>query len=114
MFLREYANKTYDVAPYYFAKLLVDTPIMLLTPFIGTLIVYFSVGLERTAAQFFAHYISLTFCALCSASFGYLLSAMFENDQVATSIAPLFIMPLMLFGGLFTNNAESPPYVAWI
>ena len=80
VFLREYANKTYDIAPYYFAKLLVDTPIMLLTPLIGTLIVYFSVGLERSAEQFFSHYIVLTFCALSSASFGYLLSAMFEND----------------------------------
>ena len=114
VFLREQANKMYRVLPYYISKLIVDTPVMLVTPMLATLIIYWSIGLASTVEQFFGAYLIQVMCALAASSFGYLLSSIFENETAATSLAPLFIMPMMLFGGLFTNNAEAPGWLGWI
>jgi len=114
VFLREQANHMYRVFPYYISKLTADTPMLLITPMISTLIIYWTMGLARTVEQFFVCYIIQTLCALGAASFGYFLSSMFDSEATATSIAPLFIMPMLLFGGLFTNNVESPVYLRWI
>lgn len=114
VFLREQANKMYRVFPYYMSKLIVDTPILLLTPMIACLMTYWAIGLENTVDQFFGCYLVLVLCAMAAASLGYFLSSLFENEAAATSLAPLFIMPMLLFGGLFTNNASAPEFLAWI
>ena len=46
VFLREQANKMYSVFPYFMAKTIMDTPILILTPFLATVIPYFGLGLE--------------------------------------------------------------------
>ena len=51
---------------------------------------------------------------MAAASLGYFLSSLFENEATATSLAPLIIMPMLLFGGLFTNNVEAPAFLGWI
>ena len=48
VFLREQANKMYDVFPYFMAKTLMDTPMLMITPMIATLITYFGTGMENT------------------------------------------------------------------
>lgn len=48
VFLREQANKMYSVFPYFMAKTLMDTPMLLFTPFMATVITYFGLGLEKT------------------------------------------------------------------
>ena len=59
-------------------------------------------------------YFILFLCANAAASFGYLLSSLFESESAASSLAPVFVMPMMLFGGLFTNNNEAPEWLSWI
>lgn len=46
-------------------------------------------------------------------SFGYILSSLFESETAATAIAPVFAMPMLLFGGLFANNNTTPAWLAW-
>jgi hypothetical protein len=50
VFLREQANKMYSVFPYFMAKTLMDTPILLFTPFLATIICYFGTGMEFTVS----------------------------------------------------------------
>ena len=59
MFLREQANNMYDVSSYYLAKILTETPVLLITPMIFSVIVYFKIGLMITASQFFYFYLIL-------------------------------------------------------
>jgi hypothetical protein len=40
----------YSVTAYYLAKILIETPILALTPMIFALIVYFGIGLTITAS----------------------------------------------------------------
>ena len=37
----------YRVFPYYVSKMIVDTPVMLITPMLATLITYWSLGLDQ-------------------------------------------------------------------
>ena len=46
VFLREQANKMYGVAPYFMAKTLTDIPIIILTPLITTILLYFALNLS--------------------------------------------------------------------
>ena len=48
MFLREQANKMYSVFSYFFAKVIVDTPVLLISPFVASMIMYWPVGFEYT------------------------------------------------------------------
>lgn len=44
VFLREQGNKTYDVFPYYYSKVVAELPTTIIPPFIQMLICYFAIG----------------------------------------------------------------------
>ena len=113
VFLREQANKMYSVFPYFMAKTLMDTPILLFTPLLATVMAYFGLSLESSVKQFFGFYLIMTLQAQAAASLGYFLSSIFANEQMAQSVAPLAVFPMLLFGGLFANN-DSVPWLSWI
>jgi ABC-type multidrug transport system permease subunit len=89
VFLRELANKMYSVPAYYFAKLMVDIPVLCVGPMVFSLIVYFKIGVVFNAAAFFVFYLVMLLIAYSSSSFGYLLSCMFTNGELAVGLAPL-------------------------
>ena len=39
---------------------------------------------------------------------------MFESPELTMAIGPLFIMPLVLFGGLMSNNDAQFEWLSWI
>jgi len=45
VFLREQANKMYSVFPYFMAKTLMDTPMLLFTPMVATILTYFGLDM---------------------------------------------------------------------
>lgn len=47
VFIREYSNQMYDILPYYMTKLMIDMPLMILTPLLMELIIYWSVGFKH-------------------------------------------------------------------
>lgn len=112
--MREYANKMYTVSTYYTAKVIQDTPILLVTPILYSLIVYFGIGLTITAGHFFYFLLILTLVVFSSASYGYMLSSLFSDMETAVELAPLVLIPIMLFGGLFTNSDSYPSWISWL
>ena len=50
----------------------------------------------------------------CASSFGYLLSAIFTNAQIAVQISPVVMIPFMMFGGFFANSSSYPDWVTWL
>lgn len=104
MFLREQANKMYYTFAYYFAKTVIDFPMLFFTTLVGVLITYFAISFEFTAEQFFMHLLSIILINMYAQALGIFLSSLFESELGATQIAPVFVMPFLLFGGLFTNN----------
>lgn len=104
----------YTVSTYYTAKVTTETPVLLITPLLYTVIVYFGIGLTRDAGEFFYFYLILTLVVFTSASYGYFLSSIFNNMEAAVTLAPLVMLPIMLFGGLFTNVDTYPKWITWL
>ena len=104
----------YSVPPYYMAKILVETPLMTLSPMLYTVIIYFKIGTTITASQFFYFYLITLLVAHNSASLGYFFSSIFNNEETAVGLAPIIMMPIILFSGFFSNAGSYPAWTAWI
>jgi len=48
VFLREQANKMYDVLPYYVAKIMSELPSFIVPPMIFSLITFFGIGFTQS------------------------------------------------------------------
>jgi len=99
VFLREQANRMYNVVPYYLGKMIVDIPIVAISSLLFVSLLYFGVGLTITAHQFFIFYAANYLTGEAAASLGYLVSSMFDHEETAVELAPVIAMPIILFGG---------------
>jgi len=45
---------------------------------------------------------------------GLFISSFTKDVSSATAIAPVFTMPMILFGGFITNTSTTPAWLAWI
>lgn len=93
---------------------MIETPVMLVAPFLYSIIVYFGIGLTITAKQFFIFYGIVCLTSLSSASYGYLISSIFSKVEDAVAVGPLIMMPIILFGGVFTNVDTYYKWITWL
>ena len=47
-------------------------------------------------------------------SMGYLISCIFNDFTVANMLAPILMMPFMLFGGFYANLNSLPGWLVWL
>ena len=104
----------YGVGSYFTAKITMDTPILILSPFIAANIMYWPMGLEYSFTQFAQFYLSLFLMGQCAASLGYFVSTAFTNEVIGLALAPLAAMPMILFGGYMANNESMDPWLEWV
>ena len=45
---------------------------------------------------------------------GYMISCAAPNVNIALAVGPTFLIPLMLFGGLFLQNSTIPVWLEWL
>ena len=110
VFLREQANNMYSPVAYFIAKNMVETPPIFIAPLLQLLIMYFGFGY----VHFGLVYLAMLITAMTAFGIGLLISAGAQNVNSATSIAPLFTMPFVLFGGFIANNEAIPSWLNWI
>lgn len=104
----------YTVPTYYIARIMVEVPIISFLPMLYTIIIYFGVGTTVTASQFFYFYLIGLLVCHCAASFGYFFSSIFNHEETAVQVAPIFVMPIILFSGFFSNVGTYPDWIMWI
>merc|ERR1712013_856984 len=104
VFKKEHYGGMYRVDTYFIAKQLVDLPLYLVEPVILTTILYWMVGLNSDVGRFFVACGIVLLVTQVVLSVGYLLSCVSPNVDVALGIAPVVIIPFMLFGGFFLNS----------
>lgn len=104
----------YNVSPYFATKTIAEFPITILKPMLTSCILYFGIGLTRSASKFFLFYLSLFLCSLTSQSLGYFLSSIFNQEETAVQLAPIILMPMVLFSGFFSNSGSYPVWISWI
>lgn len=114
IFLREHFNGMYRTDVYFISKNLAELPFTLFLPLLFISIAYYMIGLYAPAENFFICAGLLMLVANAAVSFGYMISCLARNLNMALAIAAPLLIPLMLFGGLFINVDSIPVYFIWI
>ncbi len=115
IFLREQNSGLYGVYAYYIARIFPETLMAIFFPCILTPITYFLVGLSTTQVSSF--FINLLFCimvSLCGNAMAILLGCLTSDVKVASGLAPLFFLPLLMCSGFYSNIASLPLYTRWV
>lgn len=114
IFLREQANQLYSVTPYYISKLLIDLPLMLFTPALIMAITYYPIGFFRNFTAVWHCYLANELLVQTASALGLAISVLSPNLVFAQTIAPAFVMPILLFAGLMVNVSTITPILRWI
>ena len=77
-------------------------------------IYYYMVGMNQDFDRFLMACLIVLLVTQVVVSFGYFISCIAPNLQVALALAPPLIIPVMLFGGFFLQNGSSPVWLSWL
>ena len=114
VFLREYSNNLYRIAPYYLTKIIIELPLIFLSPLLMQVIIYWLVGFRNSPQAFAMQYGALFVLAHCAAALGYMVSALAPNFPTAAKIGELFVIPMTLFGGLLVQMNTVFVWLRWL
>ncbi|KFM65486.1 Protein white, partial [Stegodyphus mimosarum] len=114
IFLREHWNGMYRTDVYFLCKTLAEAPLLIFMTVLFTSILYWMVGLNSDYQAFLICLAIVILVANTAASFGYMVSCISGSLNIALSIGTPLLMPLLLFGGFYLNNASVPAYFIWI
>lgn len=93
---------------------MVEFPLLAVIPMVTTLIIYFKIGLTITAGQFWYFYFIHFLLVQCGASLGYFISCLFEHEETAVGLTGIIVMPMVLFGGQFSNSGTLQAWISWL
>lgn len=114
VFLREYRAGYYGLTAYYFSKVLVELPYQIIFPALLLLISYYMIGLNPAFSAYLLSASLLIFCAITGTAIGTFISALFDEVGMALAFLPLFLLPVLLFSGLFLNSGNFPVWLSWL
>jgi len=111
VFLREYAARQYRVAPYFLSKTLAEMPVVLVGQVLTFLVAYWIMGLHGS----FAGLVAITWAlGVASSSLALVIGCGVASGQKALQLAPLALIPQMLFSGLFLPVEKIPLSLRWV
>jgi len=110
VFLREYAAHQYGVLPYFISKTLVEMPVVLMSQILTFAVTYFWMGLKGNVLLLVGVSWLL---GIASSSLALLVGCGVASAQKAIQLAPLTLIPQMLFSGLFVPVAKIPLSLRW-
>lgn len=114
VFIREQQAASYSPGLYFLSKAVSEFPVQLITCFLECVIIYFSTVLVVDAGRFF-HYFAIIFAVFqTAAGLGLAISATVSSFQLASALAPLLIVPMMMAAGLMANTDRLHPYWWWL
>jgi ATP-binding cassette subfamily G (WHITE) protein 1 len=109
VFLREVNNNMYSVSSYFVGKILSEIPASIILPSLYALIIYWSLGYSTAHPYNFPLFVGILICNyLTGGSYGLVIGSLFSDKQVAMTMIPLVVMPLMLFAGFFVSASQIP------
>jgi len=114
IFLREHFNGMYRTDAYFLTKQLVELPLYILEPLIVMTILYWMVGLNPDPVRYIIGCGIILLVVQVVLSLGYFMSCIAPNIDIALAIAPVLIIPFMIFGGFYLNSGTVPVWLAWL
>ncbi|OMJ74032.1 hypothetical protein SteCoe_27150 [Stentor coeruleus] len=110
VFFREYGEARYGILPYYLSYSIMIFPIEFLWNLLLTVIVYWAVGLNNHAANFFRMVLLGVLMAMNGTGFGLFCSIVAPNLELASVIAPVFFIMFNLTSGFLVTNNKIPDW----
>ena len=77
VFLKEESTKLYSTFTFFISRTIIELPFTFIVPMLTSLILYWMVGLENSAGNFFTFYFALFLIVLAGSSLGLLIGSMF-------------------------------------
>ena len=77
-------------------------------------VVYWTVGFDAEVDKFFYFMLALVLLVVSASSIGFFLGCAFKDVATANALAPLCMMPIILFGGPITNVEHMSWSIKWI
>ena len=114
MVFRENFNGMYRTDAFFFAKQVVEMPLYIIEATIMFTIIYWIANLNPEAERFFIALGIIILILQVVFSLGYFLSCTLPTVDIALAIAPVLIIPMMLFGGFYLNSSSVVVWLAWI
>jgi len=114
VFLIEQISGSYNAHVYHLAKVVAELPFQIIFPTIYIVIVYFMSHLTRSASAFFLFWVDILLLSNTGSAFGTMMASIFPKVEVALTVAPVAVLPLMVVAGLFANTARLEPYWTWL
>ncbi|RKP11555.1 ABC-2 type transporter-domain-containing protein, partial [Piptocephalis cylindrospora] len=114
VFEREYSSGMYSLPSYFISKAIVEVPFSIILPLLMVVVTYFAIGLQVAADKFFLCAITVILQAICGAALGLFASCTFKDINVAHAFVPMFLLPLMIFSGLFVNLSQVQAWIRWV
>uniref|UniRef100_A0A4X1U861 ABC transporter domain-containing protein n=1 Tax=Sus scrofa TaxID=9823 RepID=A0A4X1U861_PIG len=115
LFIHEYISGYYRVSSYFFGKLLSDLlPMRMLPSIIFTCITYFLLGLKPAVGSFFIMMFTLMMVAYSASSMALAIAAGQSVVSVATLLANISFVFMMIFSGLLVNLKTVVPWLSWL
>ncbi|KAG1859914.1 ABC-2 type transporter-domain-containing protein [Suillus tomentosus] len=96
------------------AHTVVDIPITLIIQGIFSVLLYFLVDLQRTAAQFFIFFLIVFTMTTAMKGFFRLVAAAFKEESSATSVAGIGVLVFSLYTGYTIPRLSIPGALRWI
>lgn len=115
LFVHEYISGYYRVSVYFLTKVLSDIITLRTIPaVVFSCIIYFMIGLKKTAVAFFIFTFSVTMVAFTATAMTMAISA----DQNVVAVANIFLTVcfvfMMIFSGLLVNLTSIMDWLAWL
>ncbi|OQS07172.1 ATP-binding Cassette (ABC) Superfamily [Thraustotheca clavata] len=111
---REYNAGLYHAHTWFLAKNLSELWVQIVFPIIMIVPVYFMIGFGSSdVTLFFTMYLYMVLMCSSGTGLGYMVSCMAKTAEIAPVLGILFILPGMLFGGLYINVNDVPAYLRW-
>ncbi|TKR65334.1 hypothetical protein L596_025752 [Steinernema carpocapsae] len=114
IFLREHFGGLYRIDSYFIAKNLAELPQYIFLPALFTTIVYWMTGISASVSGYFVYVLVAILAANVGISIGYLVSCIFGTLPVAIAMLPIFVIPLLAFGGFYMTSDSIPAYFQWL
>ena len=95
-------------------KVFIEMPVYVIIPLVNLLIIYFAIEVRYQASGFFYFYLSQFLIGMCASSYGYLIASIFSNGTIAVELAPIIMMPIILFAGFLVNVSTMRSWISWL
>ncbi|KAI9595733.1 P-loop containing nucleoside triphosphate hydrolase protein [Syncephalis fuscata] len=114
VFTREYRCKYYNLSAYFFSVLIIDLPLHAAITLIFYFITYYGIGLNPEPYRAGLSALIAILQALCGFVIGLGVSCVTRRYDHIPGFVVLFIVPMMVYGGLFANLKAMAPWLRWL